>query len=139
MKMKNTRDLTMVLFISALIFVAAGQVMAQDQACPDKILMQTAVCTHPPGSTFGCEIWKIIFRNSEMDFKIISCSYTDNSFSARIQSTDASGNKRICIQTETRRLGKDWRISGTRIETPTRLRVNTTGPVSILPAPPGKL
>ena len=135
--MKHNRYVTMVLFISALIFAAAGQVMAQDQACTDKILMQTAVCTRPVGSPYGCEIWKIISRNSQMDYKILSCTYTDNSFSARIESTDASGNKRICIQTEIRRLGKDWRISGTRIETPTRLRVNLSGPARILPGPSG--
>ena len=133
--MKHSRYVNMVLFISALIFAAAGQVMPQDPACTDKLLVQTAVCTQPVGSPFGCEIWQIISRNSQRDFKILSCSHTDNTFSARIQITDASGNKTICIQTETRRLGKDWRISGTRIETPTRLRVNTTGPASLMPGP----
>ena len=133
--MKHTRHVTMVLFISAQIFAGAGQVMAQDQDCTDKLLMQTAECTRPVGSPYGCEIWQVIRRNTGMDFRILSCTHTDNTFSARIESTDASGNKSICIQKETRRLGNGWRISGTRIETPTRLRVNLTGPISIGPGP----
>jgi hypothetical protein len=134
-RMKPSRCVTVVLVVFALIVTAAGQVPAQDVDCTEKFLRHGAECTRPPGSPYGCQIWDILSYNSNREVAILSSSYSDNTFSARIESTDASGNKSVCVQTETLRLQEEWRISGTRIESPTRLRVNLTGPASLIPGP----
>ena len=128
MTMRKTRDVTIALFLSALIVFAAGQVMAQAQDCPGGILQQTANCTVPPGTTHGCEIWEII--NNDQNYKIVYSSHTDHSFTALIQWTDASGDTQECSQTETYNFGEGMRITGTDIETDTRIRVKHTIPAS---------
>jgi hypothetical protein len=109
---------TVVLVVFALIVTAAGQVPAQDVDCTEKFLRHGAECTRPPGSPYGCQIWDILSYNSNREVAILSSSYSDNTFSARIESTDASGNKSVCVQTETLRLQEEWRISGTRMHFP---------------------